>query len=192
MRRFHQPAEIVVGYDETTFPKVAVAAVRAAWRLVGRSRTMPFLRADPQAEAGVLVTFGTFADDDAMQTFFQALAGEGWETARRALSDLFRAAMRMPVDFQFRYDWDGLIVRGRFHPRSPSEVDAALRALGALAERIRADRRAGVLPSAVALVTATFDGEWQPHEAHGYDPVRRGPLRLVWRGAWQPTGTDRS
>ncbi|MDR5682902.1 MAG: hypothetical protein QN163_02585 [Armatimonadota bacterium] len=184
MRHFHRPDEIVIGYDEKTFPKEAVAAVRTAWQTVGRARTMPFLRADPRAPAGVLVTFGTFADEEAMSALLAAVAAEKWKAARCALVDLFRAAAQAPVEFQFRYDWDGLIVRGRFCPRSPADLDLALCELAPLAERIRADRRAGLLPAGAGLVTATFDGRWRPLEGHGYDARRGGPVRRVWRGTW--------
>lgn len=151
---------------------------------------MPFLRADPQAPAGVLVTLGTFPDEEAMRSFLAALAGTEWAAARRALTDLFRAARRAPVEFQFRYDWDGLIVRGRFQARSPADADGALRALRDLADQICADRRAGTLPRGATVVTATFDRGWHRYEAYGYDPARGSPVRMVWRGAWEPAGGD--
>jgi hypothetical protein len=179
MRRFAAPDEIVVGYDETAFPKSAVEAVRVAWRRLAPARTMPFLRSDAEAPAAVLVSFGKFSEDDRAIARFDDVAAARWAEARRVLQDMFGASSKPLPELQFRFDVGARIVRGRFHPR-PGEIDAALCGLAALARALAEDAR-GPLSGAIRVVTATWDGaRWRQAEARGYErPQDRADGHLV-------------
>ncbi len=183
VRRFHQTKGVVLGYDETAFPQAAVQALRDAWRAQLPARTMPFLRADAQAPAALLVSLGTFPDFTALAELGRRLGSREFAACRKAVADMFANSRKRPVEFQFRCDVGKTIVRGRFVPARPLEAELALCALELLATELV---RVG-LPDETSLVEARYDGvRWIPERAHGLDRTlgRRRTFRLV-RGVWR-------
>lgn len=182
VRRFHQPNGVVLGYDEAAFSRAGVQALREAWRARLAARTMPFLRADRAAPAALLVSFGTFPDFGALAALGRRLQSEEFAPARWAVVELFKESHKKPVEFQFRCDVGGAILRGRFVPTEPAELNAALCGLEALAAELS---RVG-LPEQTSLVEARYEeGRWAVERAHGFDRAsgRLYTFRLV-TGAW--------
>ncbi|MDR7392483.1 MAG: hypothetical protein QN182_10470 [Armatimonadota bacterium] len=175
MRRFHQATGVVLGYDETAFPEEGVRRVRAAWKALLPARTMRFLRQDRQAPASVLLSLGAFADPARLREALGLVGSELAGPARRSLCELFESCGKPHPEFQFRWDLQSVMVRGRFVPRNGEELDAALCGLRDLAEELEA---AG-LPPGASVVVATYQGRWTPHRAHGFD-VDSGRAR-AWK-----------
>ncbi len=182
MRRFHQATGLVLGYDETAFPREAVQRARDAWKALLPARTMQFLRADAQAPASVLLSLGAFRDVTQLRGVLQLLRSEAARPARQALCELFQACTKPAPEFQLRWDVGSVILRGRFLPSHPSEVGAALETLLDLA---RALEEAG-LPSGATVLVASYRGGWELAAAHGFDPAA-GRVRAYRyrRGRWE-------
>lgn len=183
MRRFHQSASVVLGYDETAFPGEVVRAAREAWRALFPAQTMRFLRQDPHAPASVLLSLGSFRDTAQLHSTLDLLRSDAAKPARQALCELFRACTKPSPEFQFRYDVAGVMVRGRFVPSDPAEVGTALRGLWDLADGLR---QAGLPHGASVVVAAYARGGWRLQAAHGFDPGSGAARRYRYQdGGWQ-------
>jgi hypothetical protein len=185
VRRFHQPNGLVLGYDETAFPREVVQRVRDAWKALLPARTMQFLRADAHAPASVLLSLGAFRDVTELRSLLDLLRSEAARPAREALCQLFRACSKPHPEFQLRWDVGSVILRARFVPSRPSEVGTALESLPDLARSLE---DAG-LPSGTTVVVASYRGGWELEAAHGFDPAA-GRVR-VYRyreGRWTAHG----
>ncbi len=182
MRRFHQATGVVLGYDETAFPQEAVQRARLAWQAVLPARTMRFLRADPQAPASVLLSFGSFDDSARLLQVLDLVRSEAARPARRSLEELFAVCRKASPEFQFRYDLGATMVRGRTTPAHAREVDAAVCGLWDLAAALD---RAG-LPPRTTVVVACFRGWWEPDRAHAYHPsTGRAEVYRYRSGRWE-------
>lgn len=182
MRRFHQSAGVVLGYDETAFPGEAVRVAREAWKALFPAQALRFQRQDPDAPASLLLSLGSFPDVQQLRVTVERLRTPAARAAREALCQLFRACTKPHPEFQFRYDLGTVIVRGRFTPAHPEEVGTALDGLADLAEALE---RAG-LPAGVTVVVAAYRGRWQPQRAHAFDPAAGCSRAYRYQdGAWQ-------
>lgn len=178
---------MVLGYDETAFPPAAVGRVRDAWKALFPARTLRFLRQDATAPASVLLSLGSFQAPSQLQEVLQQLASDRARPARESLRDLFAASSKELPEFQFRYDLGPVMVRGRFVPSRPEELEAALSGLHELGEDLA---RSG-LPPSVTVVVAAYRGRWVPERAHGFDPATGGVRVYRYRdGRWEPHAGD--
>jgi hypothetical protein len=172
-RRFYRPAEVVIGYDETVVDAKTVAMARDRWTGGPAVRTMPFRRAQADATAPLLVTFGS-AEGDRPPS---APPREACAMLARAL----REARAHPLRVMVRLDYRGVIVRGDV--RAPNEVTliSALQQVPALASVAR-EAVDGALPDGTHLITAAFSsptGRWGLERAHGF-------AGTVWRKRFNP------
>lgn len=189
MRRFHQATGVVLGYDETAFPPAEVQRVWQAWKALFPARTLRFLRQDAAAPASVLLSLGSFHELAGLLEVLDRIGSDLGRAARETLRDLFAASLKPHAEFQFRYDLKAVMVRGRFVPAQPGEVDAALRGLRDLATTLA---RASPPPDATVVVAA-YRGGWTPDRAHGFDPARGAVRPYRYReGRWEPEGGGRT
>jgi hypothetical protein len=176
-----------LGYDETAFPEEAVRRVREAWRTLVPTRTLRFLRQDPQAPASVLLTLGSFSDPEDLHRTLELARSDRARAARESLCGLFAACGKPHPEFQFRYDLQGIMVRGRFVPADAAQVNAAVQALAGLAEELG---RAG-LPPGATVVVASYRERWVPERAHAFDPAAGVAVVYRYRAArWEMEGAE--
>ncbi|MCS7234623.1 MAG: hypothetical protein RMM30_01380 [Armatimonadota bacterium] len=162
--------------------------VREAWRAFVPTRTLRFLRADHQDPAAVLLTFGSFSSPRDLRRTLELVCSDRARAARATLCDLFAACRKPHPEFQFRYDLQGTMVRGRFVPTDAGEVDAAVQGLAELAAELE---RAG-LPPGATVVVASYRERWLAEGAHGFDPTAGTTVVYRYRArCWQREGGQR-
>ncbi len=171
-RQFHRPAEVVIGYDEGVLDSQTIGMARDRWSGGATVRTMPFLRAETDPAAPLLVTFGEI--DAGLP---EGPPGDACDTLARALLE---AGVR-PLRLMVRFDYRGIIVRGDAQGHDEAAIALALRLVPALASIAR-DAIDQPLPDGTQLITAAFDvraGQWVLADAHGFRD-------RVWRKRLDP------
>ncbi len=160
-RQFHRPAEVVIGYDEGVLDSQTIGMARDRWGGSATVRTMPFLRAEADPAAPLLVTFGEI--DAGLPASPPA---DACDMLARALLE---AGVR-PLRLMVRFDYRGVIVRGDAQGHDEAAIALALRLVPTLASMAR-DTIDQALPNGTQLITAAFDvrvGQWVLGDAHGF------------------------